>query len=195
MTRSIPILLISLLLTTSPRHASAQATRDNKQHRFSVYLGAGPNFYFNNLIFLKTRVNEFNYSFSGKIMWEPEHRLSIGLETGYFRLYGIDLSGPKNSKVRNSAIPIQLVVTMRVLKSFYGSFSIGRAFLINDVTTDAYGNFDATTFSLADFSATAGYRKKLNDRYSIGIDAKYYYSSKAEDSNVAVLGMIGYSFH
>ncbi len=193
MAQRLSIWIIGLVLTTMTFHASAQTARD-KKHRFSVYLGAGPNFYFNNLVFLKNKVNEFNYSFSGKVMWEPEHRLSIGLETGYFRLYGVDLSGPKNSKVRNSAIPVQLVVTMRVLKSFYGSVSIGRAFLINDVTTDAYGNFDATTFSLADFSATAGYRKKLNDRFSIGIDAKYYYSSKAEDANVALLGMIGYSF-
>lgn len=194
MTPRFTIWMIMLVLTASSLPASAQAGQENR-HRFSVYLGAGPNFYFNNLVFLKNRVNELNYSFSGKIMWEPEHRLSIGLETGYFRLYGIDLSGPKNTKVRNSAIPIQLVVTMRVMKSFYGSFSIGRAFLINDVTTDAYGNFDATTFSLADFSATVGYRKKLNDRYSIGIDAKYYYSSKAEDANFALLGMVGYSFH
>lgn len=193
MTRIFSIWITMLLLTASTLPASAQMARE-KKHRFSVYLGAGPNFYFNNLVFLKNKVNELNYSFSGKIMWEPEHRLSIGLETGYFRLYGIDLSGPKNSKVRNSAIPIQLVVSMRVMKSFYGSFSIGRAFLINDVTTDAYGNFDATTFSLADFSVTVGYRKRLNDRYSIGIDAKYYYSSKAEDANVALLGMVGYSF-
>jgi hypothetical protein len=175
-------------------HEAAGQSARNKKHRFSVYVGGGPNVYFNNLVFLKSKVNALNYSFSGKILWEPEHRLSIGIETGYFRLYGIDLSGPKNTSVRNSAIPIQLVVSMRVFKSFYGSFSIGRAFLINDVTTDAYGNFDATTFSLADFSSTVGYRRQLNNRYSLGVEAKYYYSSKAEDSNLALLCMVGYSF-
>src|ERR1700755_2457154 len=52
------------------------------KHRFSVYLGAGPNYYFNNLPLGKNHVNVVNYSFVCRFMWEPEHFLSLGVETG-----------------------------------------------------------------------------------------------------------------
>ena len=165
-----------------------------EKHRHSVYLGAGPNYYFNNLVKLKDQVNELNYSFSARFMWEPEHLLSIGFETGYYRLYNLNLTGPLHTKIRNSAITIQLVVSMKFLKNFYGNFSIGRSFLINDITTDALGDYDASILSLADFSGTVGYKRRINDRFSFGAETKLYYASKASDTNIALLFMTGYSF-
>ena len=166
-----------------------------RKNRFSVYTGLGPNYYFNNLVLLKDEVNALNYSFAGRFMWEPEYNLSLGFETGYYRLYSMKLSGPKQSQVHNSAIPFQIVISMKFLKSFYGNFAIGRSLLINDITTNAYGNFDATAFSLADFSTTVGYKHKLNDRFSLCVESKFYWASKTNDKNIALLFMAGYSFH
>jgi hypothetical protein len=188
--------VIGLLICCSSFAAMAQS--DNapqyKRHKYTVYGGVGPNYYFNNLVRLKGQVNELNYSFAARFMWEPEHRLSIGFETGYYRLYNLALKGPKNTTIKNSAIPIQLVVSMKFLRNWYGNFSIGRSFLINDITTDANGNFDASNFSLADFSGTVGYKRRLSDHFSLGAETKYYYASKAEDANIALLFMAGYSF-
>ena len=171
----------------------AQET-EPKKHPFAVYAGVGPNYYFNNLVKFKDEVNELQYSFVGRFMWEPEHLLSIGFETGYYRLYSVKANGPNQTSVRNSAVPFQLVVGMKFLKSFYYNFSIGRSLLINDITTNADGEFDATVFSLADFTNTIGYRKKLNDRFSLGSELKLYYASKATDMNLALAFVAGYSF-
>ena len=176
--------------------ASAQesAAKQPKRHRHSVYLGVGPNYYFNNLAAFKSEVRELNYSFVGRYMWEPEHRLTIGFETGYYRLYSLKLGGPNQNSIKNSAIPLQLAIGMKFAKSYYFNFAIGRSILINDITTNADGNFDATTLSLADVSTTVGYKKKLNERFSLSSELKWYYASKASDMNLALAVVVGYGF-
>jgi hypothetical protein len=175
-------------------YTQAQDAAQDVRHRHAVYLGVGPNYYFNNLVALKNEVNAVNYSFVGRYMWEPEHLLSIGFETGYYRLYSIKLNGSNHTSIRNSAVPIQLIIGTRFLKTYYFNFAIGRSILINDITTDADGEYDATTLSLADFSTTVGYKKKINDRISLSSELKLYYASKASDMNLALAFVVGYGF-
>ncbi len=189
------IFVIIMTLTTLSVNAQDDGVLPVKPHRHSVYLGVGPNYYFNNLILLKNQVNVVNYSFVGRYMWEPEHLLTIGFEMGYYRLYNLKLPGALHSSIRNSAVPFQLVIGMRFLKKQgYFNFGIGRSLLINDITTDADGDFDATTISLADFTTTAGYRKQINDRISLSSEIKLYYASKAADMNLALAFVVGYGF-
>lgn len=176
---------------------SAHAQQDEKyaqDHKWVLYTGVGPNFYFNNLVRGTDRVNELNYSFVARIMWEPEHRLSIGFETGYFRLYSMSGSRPATGDVSiiNASIPFQIVVSMKFFNNFYGNFNMGHALLINNVTSSTLGDFSATTFSLGDFSLTAGYRKLVKNRLYIGAELKGYYSTKLDDKNISLLFMTGY---
>jgi hypothetical protein len=185
--------VLVLLLFISSFHTLAQsATVEKKKLRHIVFYGGiGPNIYFNNLVLAKNEVNTFNYSVVGRIMWEPEYRLSLGFESGYNRLYTIN-----NSLVHiiNGAVPLQFVVSIKFLKTFYGNFSYGRTILINKVDSPTYGNFDATAISLADVTLTVGYKRKLNERFSLGPELKYYYASKANDNNIALVFMCGYHF-
>jgi hypothetical protein len=171
--------------------AQSDQNKKNKLRHFTFYGGVGPNFYFNNLVLAKDQVNVLNYSVVGRIMWEPEYRLSLGLETGYNRLYTIHTSGVH---IINGAVPIQFVISMKFLKSFYGNFSYGRSILINKVSSTTYGNLDATAVSLADVTLTVGYKRKLNERISLGSELKYYYASKANDNNLALVFICGYHF-
>src|SRR4051812_40017259 len=86
----MPVMILCLVHAITWAQSPAESALRN--HRNSVYIGAGPNIYFNNLVFLKNEVHELNYSFVGRYMWEPEHLLTIGFETGYYRLYRISLS-------------------------------------------------------------------------------------------------------
>lgn len=183
---------LGLLISIFSVQVSAQSTLSDKKIRHWVFYGGiGPNFYFNNLVLAKDQVNELNYSFVGRIMWEPEHRLSLGFESGYNRLYTIHNA---DVHIINSTIPLQIVVSMKFLKSFYGNFSFGRSILVNKVSSTSYGNFDATAVSLADVTLTVGYKRQLNDRFSLGTELKYYYTSKANDQNLALVFMGGYRF-
>ena len=71
-------------------------------------------------------------------------------------------------------------------------FSFGRSILINKVSSTNYGNFDATAISLADVTLTVGYKRSLNERISLGTELKYFYASKANDQNLALVFMCGY---
>ena len=91
------IIIIKLLIIACSIHAIAQTTnytKPKKKSKFAVYAGFGPNYYFNNLALGKSYINDFNYSFTGRVMWEPEHLLSLGIESGYYRLYTIILRSP-----------------------------------------------------------------------------------------------------
>ncbi len=174
--------------------AQTEASAEPKKHRWIVYAGIGPNMYFNNLEIAADKVKPLNYSFVARLMWEPEYFLRLGVETGYNQLYTISGSNPTTGNVRivNAAIPFQAVVSMKFLKNYYWNFNLGFGFLLNNVSTDNVGNFDASVMSLGDFAATVGYRKDISERFTLGAELKGYYSGKLEDKNLALLFMAGY---
>ncbi len=188
------IIIIKLLIIACSIHAIAQTTNYTKPKRkkFAVYAGVGPNYYFNNMELGKSYVNKFNYSFTGRVMWEPEHLLSLGIESGYYRLYTYNT--PNEVHIANTAIPIQIVLSMKFLQNFYVNFAMGQSVLLNKVNTESSGSFSASTFSVADFSGTLGYRHMLGNRFSISTEAKFYYSSAYVDRNIALLFGGGYRF-
>jgi putative flippase GtrA len=165
-----------------------------KKHRISFYGGFGPNYYFNNIVTFKDNVNSFNYSFTGRFMWEPGHLLSLGIESGYYRLYTVDVSQPSSAHIANTAIPIQLVISMKFLKSWYFNFNMGQSCLLNKVHATGYGDFNATTWSLSDFAGSIGYKYRLKNRISLGAETKFLYISSTNDKNIALLFMAGYNF-
>jgi hypothetical protein len=174
---------------------SAQTTADKKvkNHKFTLYGGVGPNVYFNNLVLGKKYVNELNYSFAGRFMWEPEHLLSLGIESGYYRLYSLSFGGQSDVIITNSAIPIQLVICMKFLKAFYFNFASGQSILINKVSNYNGGEINSSTLSLGDFAGSIGYRRELVNRVTLGAEFKFFYASKLNDKNLALLFMIGYN--
>src|SRR6188768_1578291 len=111
------IILITIFFLAVTVQLKAQTTTEplTKPFHHSLYVGVGPNFYFNNLVIAKDYVKEFNYSFAFRFMWEPEHLLSLGIESGYYRLYSVDFREQSEVNISNNAIPIQLVVSMKFL--------------------------------------------------------------------------------
>lgn len=171
--------------------ASAPA---KKQHRWVAYGGLGPNIYLNDLQVAADKVKPVNFSFVARLMWEPEYFLSLGFETGYNQLYRMSGFHPVtgNVSIVNASIPIQFVVSMKFLNHFYWNFGMGQAFLMNNVSTDNVGNFDASVVSLGDFTAAVGYRKDISERFTLGVEFKGYYSGKLQDKNLALVCMVGY---
>jgi hypothetical protein len=189
-------IIIGVLLIVCSMHSIAQTSdySQPKTRKFAVYAGFGPSYYFNNLQIGKDYVNEFNYAIVGRFMWEPEHLLSLGIETGYYRLYSFNTPDPKAVHISNTAIPLQVVVSMKFLKSLYVSFSMGQSILINKASSDGYGDFKANSVSLADFTSTLGYRRWLNSRFSIGGEIKGFYSTGFTDKTLTVAAVGGFKF-
>jgi hypothetical protein len=184
-----------ILIIACSAHSIAQTNSYTQpQEHFAIYGGFGPNYYFNNLQIGKNYVNDFNYSFVGRFMWEPEHLLSLGVESGYYRLYTFNAPGINKVHITNTAIPLQVVVSMKFLKSFYLNFSMGQSILLNRASSEILGNFKASSLSVADFTGTFGYRHRLSKRFSIGTEARYFYSSSFIDRSLALVFVGGYRF-
>lgn len=164
-----------------------------KYHAFAVYAGAGPSLFLNNLVILKDEVQPFKYAISARVMWEPEHSfVSLGIETGYFRLYSVHSTQPK-ADITNSTIPLQFVVGMKFSKRVYATWAMGQSFTINKVSnTDSAYNFNNTVASLSDFSATIGYKFVVKPKISYAAEIKGFYSSKYQNETIALLFIVGF---
>ncbi len=170
-------------------------------HKFAVYAGVGPSYFFNNVQTFKDQVNSLGYSFSARVMWEPQHSfLSLGIETGYFRLYTasgtvVDSASGQQSNVHisNSSIPIQLVVSMKFSKQVYANWAMGQSITFNQVSASGITtNHDVTTWSLADFTVTVGYRFIQKARISYAAELKGFYSSSYSNGTIAAVFIVGY---
>jgi hypothetical protein len=191
--------LITAAICFIALHSMAQSDQPEKYRKFSLYAGVGPSYFFNNLTVFKNDVNCFNYSFSFRAMWEPRHSfLSLGIETGYYRLYTVSstvTNGTQttNATVKNSSIPIQLCVSMKFSPKLYANWSMGQSILISSVNAPGTtGNFNSHSTSLSDFSATLGYRFIQKARISYAAEFKGYYSSSYANGTIALLFIVGF---
>ena len=171
-------------------------TRDSVARGISMTVGTGISHYINTLQDDPQRTalrQNFNcYSF--RFMWEPEHRLSLGIETGYYKAYEVQLSESKqvNTAIL-SVIPILFRVQMRVFKRFYASVATGISFhqsLINALGTQS--DSEAMGFSNLQFSA--GYIHPITKQFGLGLEAKFLSENKTEDMILSFEAVARYQF-
>jgi putative flippase GtrA len=188
------IIIFSTCLITSRSIAQTEQNQTAKYHHFAVYAGVGPSFFFNNLVAFKNDVNPLGWEFSARFMWEPRGSfLSLGIETGYYHLYSASSTEPINAKAIISSIPIQFVVSMKFSHKIYANWSMGQSIQYNKVVApDNSNNFNNHVTSLADFSATVGYRFIQKERISYAAEFKGYYSSAYANGTIALLFIVGY---
>jgi hypothetical protein len=188
-------LLIALLICFVASNSFAQngEGETGKYHKFSIYAGAGPSYFFNNLVILKDGVSSFKYAISARFMWEPQHSfVSLGFETGYYRLYSVKSTVPKGD-VTNSAVPLLFVASMKFSKKIYVNWSMGQSLNYNKISnTDSAYNFNSSYLSPADFAVTVGYKFVQKPTISYAAEVKGFYSSKYDNETIAILFIVGF---
>lgn len=193
------IIVISTCFIVS--QSMAQSEQPEKYRKFAVYGGVGPSFFFNNLQIFSENVKPLQYAFSARVMWEPQHSfLSLGIETGYYRLYSVSdvVTNPStgqtsNAHVTNSSVPILFVVSMKFSKKVYANWGMGQSITFNQVEASGINtNHNATTWSYSDFSATVGYRFIQKERISYAAEFKGFYSSGYANTTIALLFIVGF---
>lgn len=164
------------------------------QRDFSFQLGGGANYYFNNLEIFKENLDPINYSIYSKLMWNTRYRLSFGIESGYVRLYRLnDFTTAVNSQIYMTSIPLHAAIEMKFNKKLFATFSFGPSFIRNDLISNK-GEQSTHTFSTADISLGLGYRHTFKNHFFLGVETKFYYSSKSEDRNISLPVFVGVNF-
>jgi len=179
--------LISVLLLFSLTAMSQQMRRVSG---ISIYATAGPNYFLNNFQEFRKKVNTINYNVSVRVMWEPGYKVSLGLKTGYYKIYTVSFAGARaNANFDLSAIPIQLFVQTKIAKNFYAFYGMGPTVCFNTMQASNGETINATFTSFADMSAGFGYQKSINKKLLLGTELEYFHSSKSAE-NILTLALV-----
>jgi len=185
--------IIILVVLVAPVLSFGQ---EQKPNNWSVGAGVGWFHYINTLDIGAdlAKTNQVGYTF--RFMWEPEHRLSMGLESGYYTIYSMDRpassSGP-GGNAKLTTIPLLLSFRIRVLPDFYLSGGPGMAIMYSTVTVKN-STAESSFLSMANFHVSAMYRKKLSDRFDLGGEVKFLNFGKTEDYGYSIQVVGAYHF-
>jgi len=169
---------------------------NEETYSLTAEFGAGYSRYFTTID--NDELNKNGFAGSVRVMWNPEHLLSIGLETGYQYLYSIDVTnietefGTSDFSASMVSIPIFIAITMRVTPKIKLIAGSGMFLLSNNGT--AFG--DELSSSQISIGAHAGiaYVYPLNNLISIGGELQYSYYSKIQDQTFALQFLFIYKF-
>jgi hypothetical protein len=169
-------------------------------YSLTAELGAGYSRYLTTLD--NKDLNQNGFSGTVRIMWHPEHLLSLGIETGYQYLYSLKSTyniegfGPSEVKASMICVPIMGIYSMKVfpktLPNLEFKFSSG-VFLLYS-SGEAFGDEIKSSQISIGFSGAATYLHPLNDLISIGGELKYYYVAKIQDADLSLQFVFSYKF-
>ncbi len=185
-------LLFSIVLSIKCFSQSADTT-----YKVNAILGIGYSYFLTSLSELDG-FNPHSFNATAKIMWQPEHLLRVGIESGYLSFYSYKQSsftseyGTTDIKSSLSAVPIILVFAMELFDNAEVSSGVGVYFLFSEI--DSYNNKVSSSVFSNGYYASLSYLHPLNADLSIGGDLKYYYLSKIEDADLSMQLVLKYSF-
>ncbi|MEJ2104146.1 MAG: outer membrane beta-barrel protein [Ignavibacteriaceae bacterium] len=156
---------------------------EDTTYSLTTEIGLGYSRYFTTMDY--SDLNKSGFFGTLRIMWNPEHLLSIGLETGYQYLYSIDVKniqtefGTSNFSASMVSVPIFIAIAMKLTPNIKLIGGSGTYLLFNN------GNLfgDELKSSQISIGAHAGiaYVHPLTDLISIGGELQYSYYSKIQD--------------
>ncbi|MCK7517482.1 MAG: outer membrane beta-barrel protein [Ignavibacteriales bacterium] len=184
--------MINLILLSSITFGQIEDT----VYSISTEIGVGYSRYFTTMDY--DDLNKNGFSGLVKVMWNPEHLLSIGLETGYQYLYSIDISnydtefGTTQFKASMYAVPVFIVFAMKVAPNVKLTAGTGMHLLYN--SGEIFGDkIESNQISIGVHTGVA-YTYPINNSMSIGGELVYSYISKLQDQTIALQFIFAYDF-
>ncbi|MDZ7624392.1 MAG: hypothetical protein U5J96_08125 [Ignavibacteriaceae bacterium] len=165
-------------------------------YSLSTEIGLGYSRYFTTMDY--DDLNQNGFSGTVKVMWNPEHLLSLGLESGYQYLYSLDVSdfstefGNTNVKASMYTVPIFIVFAMKVLPNIKLTAGSGVYLLFN--SGELFG--DELSSNQISIGAHMGisYTYPITNSMAVGGELLYSYFSKLQDQTIALQFVFVYDF-
>ena len=184
-------IVIFILLTLG---LSASGQEMDTTLRLSIQGGFGWTHYNNNLVIGHSSARNNFFGGSLRIMWEPEHRLSIGIETGYYKLYDVTLEPGDVGNAEMAVIPLMANIRMKIVKGLFITGGTGAAFLKSAVHTPGNPVTESTENSYSNAQVSILYLFKLTEQFGIGSEAKIMWIDKTNDSFYSFQAIASYRF-
>lgn len=194
---------VALLLSNLAAWAQAEPRADTTRPRRDPYalvltVGGGVSYYSTHLGVPNTleqaAVSRFGVPLTIRAMWYPDHRLRIGLETGWTTMYSYrGRVGSNSSHVYVSAVPILLVYSMPLAWLSGTERSLARrlsitggtgAYLINS-RLDYRGQVISNRASIG-WMVAGAYTQPISRRFRVATELKWYNATATEDAAFAL---------
>lgn len=176
---SLTLVLVFFTLALFSQQKDSVKVRLN---HYTLTVGGGWTHYINNL---ENGDNDLRKDFAGlsfKFFWEPEYRLSLGLETGYYQLFRgkYQINADTTAQVDRIVVPMLLLVRMRIVDRFYLGAGMGLAF-ITGKTSGAGQKIETKTTSMSNFEVSGAYIYPLGKHWLIGGEVKAFHFGSYSD--------------
>jgi len=165
-------------------------------YSLTTEIGVGYSRYFTTMDY--SELNKNGFSGTVKVMWNPEHLLSLGLETGYQYLYSINITnyeteyGSSDLSASMYTIPVFIVIAMKITPNIKLSAGTGMYMLYN--SGEIFNNSLKSNQLSIGAHIGASYTYPINNSVSIGGELLYSYFSKLQDQTVALQLLFVYDF-
>ena len=168
------IAMVLILISFAGFSHRADSIKTHLNH-YSLAVGTGWTHYYNNLEYGDQNIKQDFVGISLKFFWEPEYRLSLGLETGYYKLFKVtDHIGTDTVfEAHRTVVPLMLMVRMRLVDNFYLSAGMGLA-LINNKTSVLSVAHSTQTWSLSNYEFAGSYLYPFSRHLQAGGEVKLY---------------------
>jgi len=169
---------------------------DDTTYSLTTEIGVGYSRYFTTMDY--SELNKNGFSGTVKVMWNPEHLLSLGLETGYQYLYSINITnyeteyGSSDLSASMYTIPVFIVIAMKITPNIKLSAGTGMYMLYN--SGELFNNSLKSNQLSIGAHIGASYTYPINNSVSIGGELLYSYFSKLQDQTMALQLLFVYDF-
>lgn len=170
------------------------AQRSDTVYTVTSEVGAGYSFYLTDMNY--DDLNKSGFAGTLRFMWNPEHLLSIGLETGYEYLYSVKVENLETEFGRTSfsasmtAVPIYIALAMKITDNLKIRGGSGTYLLFN--RGEMFG--DEIKSSLISIGVQAGlsYEWHIDKGFAVGSELKYSYIYKIQDQTLSLQMVLVY---
>ncbi len=156
-------------------------------NHYTFTIGTGWTHYINNLEMGGQNIQKDYAGVSLKLFWEPEHRLSLGLESGYYKLFTAkgQLTDNTTGQVDRSVIPLLFLIRMRIIDNVHLGVGTGIA-LITNKTAGGQQKVVTETISLSNFELSGAYIYPLSKHWLLGGEVKLFHFGNTEDTMYSI---------
>ncbi|MEN8193746.1 MAG: hypothetical protein ABFS12_13065 [Bacteroidota bacterium] len=182
----ITILLVLLIISTFATK-EVKAQENDSLYHINFDLGLGPAIYFHGMNY-ENLYGSYPFVFTFRFMWEPEHLLRLGIESGYLPLFYLETKfydtvfGSTVAELSLNSVPIMAVFAMEVVENFEIIGGIGGFLLISEVFS--FDNYVLSTSWSNAYELGLSYLYPISKDLKLGGEVKSYYLSKLENYNL-----------
>ena len=173
----------------------SMATKKKRNYSLDLYVGGGVSYYAAPLKPAVEGVENKKLVFpigTFRLMWQPDHRLGLGIESGYVNFYSYEVKHDTvSAKIKLTAIPVLVMWSMALAPHF--KVFAGFGFYAMTTNLDYREKVHSSTNSLG-WSVAASYKQAIGKDLWLSYELKWFKAHETRDDLLSAQVNLGWRF-